>query len=135
MCRVEAAAPSVKISTSPSQGPFRVGQTVQFTCEVEPAQEHFVTYRWFIVENIYGPHTRTSTSPSFNQPFYYEYTLRYCRYICTVALNGIVLGSADKLVEVHGKYHMQSSDNMYTHACTHTHEHTHTHSGGSTNSN
>ena len=100
MCRVGAADPSVKISTSPSQGPFRVGQTVQFTCEVEPAQALPVTYQWWIVQNIFNYYTHSSES--FNTT-YNRHTLRYCRYICTVALNGTVLGLADKLVEVHGK--------------------------------
>ena len=103
MCRVGAAVPSIRISTSPSQGPFRIGQTVQFTCEVEPAQARPVTYQWGIVEGIYIYSTRTSES--FNIT-YYDDILRYGRYICTVALNETVLGSADKIVEVHGKYHM-----------------------------
>ena len=103
MCRVGAAAPSVRISTSPSQGPFRVYQTVQFTCEVEPAQAHPVTYLWRNVVKVYTYNTRTNES--FNETFN-SYTLRYYRYTCTVALNGTVLGSADKIVEVHGKYHM-----------------------------
>ena len=104
MCRVGAAAPSVRISTSPSQGPFRIGQTVQFTCEVEPAQAHPVTYLWRYVDRAYAYYT--STSESFNTTYFSLDNLRYCRYTCTVALNGTFLGSADKLVEVHGKYSM-----------------------------
>ena len=103
MCRVGAAVPSVRISSSPSQGPFRVDQTVQFTCEVEPAQTHPVTYLWRIVDRINAYYTRTSES--FNTTYIRD-NLRYCRYTCTVALNGTFLGSADKLVEVHGKYSM-----------------------------
>ena len=38
MFQVEAAASSVRITTIPSKGPFRLQQTVQFSCEVEPAQ-------------------------------------------------------------------------------------------------
>ena len=101
MCRVGAAVSSVRISTSPSQGPFRVFQTVQFTCEVEPAQALSVTYQWRIAERIYFYYNLSNES--FNITYTHWNTLRYCRYICTVSLNGIVLGSADKLVEVHGK--------------------------------
>ena len=100
MCRVGAADPSVRISTSPSQGPFRVGQTVQFTCEVDPAQAHPVTYQWRNVERVIG--FSSYTSESFNTTYYRD-TLRYCRYTCAVTFNGTVLGSADELVEVHGK--------------------------------
>ena len=106
MCRVVTEAPSIRISTRPSQGPFKVGQTVHFTCEVEPAQEHGVTYRWRAVEDLYG--FFTNTVESFSQTYHSNYTLHYCWYTCTVMLNGTVLGSADKLVEVLGKLAWQS---------------------------
>ena len=94
-----AAAPSVRISTSPSQGgPFRVGQTVQFTCEMDPAQAHPVTYQW----QRFDGDVLTFSSRSFNRT-YQNYFYRYCWYFCTITQNGTLLGSADKFIEVHGK--------------------------------
>ena len=100
MFQVEAAASSVRIVTIPNKGPFRIQQRVQFTCEVEPAESGPVTYQWKNVYYLYGgtSYSRESFSTTF-----YEYSLRYCWYFCSVSLNGTVLGSADKLVEVHGK--------------------------------
>ena len=100
MFQVEAAASSVRITTIPSKGPFRLQQTVQFSCEVEPAQSGPVTYQWRNVDYIYGG--SSYSSESFNRAFYRDF-LHYCWYFCSVSLNGTVLGSADKLVEVHGK--------------------------------
>ena len=98
MCGVGAADPSVRIITSPSNGPFRVGQTVQFTCEVELALAHPVTYQWRRVD---GTSSQDFTK-SFNRTFY-NFNYRYCWYFCTVTVNGTHVGSADRLVEVHGK--------------------------------
>ena len=38
MFLVEAAASSVRITTIPSKGNFRIQQIVQFSCEMEPAE-------------------------------------------------------------------------------------------------
>ena len=100
MFQVEAAASSVKITTIPSKGPFRLLQRVQFTCEVEPAQYGPVTYQWRSVDSVLGG--SGYSSESFNKTFYMD-ALHYCWYFCSVILNGTVLGSADKLVELHGK--------------------------------
>ena len=100
MFQVEAAASSVRITTIPSKGPFRIQQMVQFSCEVEPAQSGPVIYQWKGVEYINGG--SSYSSESFNRTFN-TYFLRYCWYFCSVSLNGTVLGSANKLVEVHGK--------------------------------
>ena len=100
MFQVEAAASSVRITTIPSKVPFRLQQTVQFSCEVEPAQSGPVIYQLKWVDNVNGG--RSYSSESFNRTFYRD-ALRYCWYFCSGSLNGTVLGSADKLVEVHGK--------------------------------
>ena len=100
MFQVEAAASSVRITTIPSKGPFRIQQLVQLSCEVEPAQSGPVTYQWWSLDNMYGG--SSYSSESFNTTFYIHF-LCYCWYFCSVSLNGTVLGSADKLVEVHGK--------------------------------
>ena len=100
MFQVEAAALSVRITTIPSKGPFRLLQRVQFTCEVEPAQSGPITYQWRSMDSALGG--SGYYSESFNKTFYIHF-LRYNWYFCSVSLNGTVLGSADKLVEVHGK--------------------------------
>ena len=93
MFQVEAVASSVRITTIPSKGPFRIHQVVQFSCEVEPAESGPVTYQWKNVDYIYGG---TSYSrESFNMTFNMD-SLRYCWYFCSVSLSGTVLGSADK---------------------------------------
>ena len=100
MFQVEAAASSVRITTIPNKGPFRLLQIVQFSCEVEPALSGAVAYQWKWVDSI---DSGTSYfSESFNTTFDFD-SLRYCWFFCSVSFNGTVLGSADKLVEVHGK--------------------------------
>lgn len=103
MSNAAAATSSVRITTIPRDGPFRVGQTVLFICEVEPAQSANVTYHWRTVEYAYGGTnfiTETETLPRF----IYIDDLRYSWYFCTATLiDGTVLGSADKLVEFQGK--------------------------------
>ena len=68
---------------------------------VETAQSTPLTYQWWSVEHVYGG-SRYS-GDSFNKSFNY-YALRNCWFSCTVTLNQTLLGSADKLIEVHGKY-------------------------------
>ena len=99
--RVEAAVSLVQITTIPEHGPFRFGQRVHFSCMVETAQSTPLTYQWQTVEYLYGG-SRYS-GDSFNKSFNDYYTLRYCWFSCTVTLNQTLLGSADKLIEVHGK--------------------------------
>ena len=91
----------VTINTVPRQGPFRIFQTVQFSCEVEPAQSEYLSYQWKTVEHVFGGPSHRGES--FNTTFE-EVNMRYCWYFCSVyASNGTVLGSANRLVEVHGK--------------------------------
>ena len=92
---------SVSIITEPSQGPFRIGQDVQFMCQVDPTPPDPVTYQWRIVERSY----EGSTSPQQNIStfyYYYDYTLRYCYYYCQASVNQTLLGSASRVVEVQG---------------------------------
>ena len=93
---------SVRITTIPSQGPFRLKQIVQFFCVVEYTQSGNVVYQWRGVEYVDAIFSFNSYQGSFNKTYYPD-NLRYCWYFCTVRLNGKVLGSAQKLVEVHGK--------------------------------
>ena len=91
----------VKINTIPRKGPFRVFQIVQFSCEVEPAQLDNLSYQWKNIENVFGG--SNFTEESFNTTLTKD-NLRYCWYFCTVyGSNGAVLGSANRLIEVHGK--------------------------------
>ena len=74
---------------------------MNFSCVVEPAPPDHVTYQWRSVESIYGG----STSTQQNWPRYYHYDyLHYCWYFCDVLLNDTVLGSANRIVEVQGKF-------------------------------
>ena len=101
MFRVETAELIVRITTIPSHGPFRLLQRVQFFCEVEPAQSDSITYQWRTVEHVDGGVGYSSESFYTIFPPHY---LRYCWYFCSIIVNGTVLGSAEKLIEVHGKY-------------------------------
>jgi len=95
--------PSVKIVTSPRLGPFRLGQTVEFTCEVDSSHDVSISYQWRSVEGVYGGGS-TYSSRSFNKTFSeYRFTLRYCWYFCTVTYNGTFTVSNSKLIEVQGK--------------------------------
>ena len=101
-------APSLRIATNPRQGPFRLGQTVEFTCEVDPVPEVLV-YQWRAVDGKYG--SSTYSGRSFNKTFYDD-TLRFCWYFCSVTHNQTLLGKADKLVEVHGEHFLYFVGNM-----------------------
>ena len=112
-CKPESL--EVRISTIPREAPFRIHQRVQFLCEVETAQSDPVVYKWKAVDDI--SESRNYSGGNFITT-YGENSLRYCWYYCTVHdLNGTVLGSSDKLIEVHGKC-------AVTCMCMHTHRHT-----------
>ena len=90
---------SVSIVTDQGQGPFRLGQKVQFSCVVDPTPPEPVTYQWKTVDVFYG---RTYTQQAFNVT--YQYYLPYCYYFCQVLINGtLIIGSASKLVELQGE--------------------------------
>ena len=44
--RVGIGAPSLRIVTNPRLGPFRLRQTVEFTCEVDLAPSENLIYQW-----------------------------------------------------------------------------------------
>jgi len=99
--------PAVVIVTSPGLGPFRLGQKVEFTCEVDSS--HFVnniSYQWRSVESVFGGSTYSTRS--FNKTFHNNdvTTLRYCWFFCTVTYNGTFTASNNKLIEVQGKLSM-----------------------------
>ena len=100
MFSVRVRGLSLRIVTYPRQGPFRLGQTVEFTCEVDPVPSEALTYQWRPVDTTYG--SSTYSGRSFNKT-YYDNTLRFCWYFCSVTHNQTLIGKADKLVEVHGE--------------------------------
>ncbi len=100
----EDTAYSVTITTVPSQGPFRIGQTVQFSCLIEPTPPDPVTYRWRIVEYARIGHTHTQQNYSRS---FYNRNLHYCYYLCEVSVNQTLLGSASRIVEVQGEYNRE----------------------------
>ena len=87
---------SVSIITDPRQGPFRVGQTVNFSCVVEPALDD-VTYQWRAVEYESSSFTRQNISRR-----YYSNSLRYCWYFCYVWQNETLINSSNLMVEIQG---------------------------------
>ena len=96
---MDVATSLVKITTVPREGPYMIGQTVQFVCEVD-THSYDVTFMWNAVEDIYG--SLSSTGMKFSSTYWQE-TLRFCWYSCTVLKNGTLIGKANKVVEVHGK--------------------------------
>ena len=87
---------SVSIITEPSQGPFRVGQDVQFMCQVDPTPPDPVTYQWRTVEDVYFG-GGSSTQQNLSRSYHYHYSLRYCYYYCQASVNQTFLGSASKV--------------------------------------
>ena len=94
-------AVAAKIVTRPPQGPFRLRQTVQFTCEVDSLPTENLTFQWRSVEYTYGG--SSYSGQSFNKTFTSRFTLRYVWLFCSVLRNTIQLASSDKIVEIHGK--------------------------------
>jgi len=91
-------ATSVTISTIPRSGPFVIGQTVQFSCEVHPSAN--ASFRWiYVYYNGYG----TSTAKALHITIH-ENTIRYPLVFCMASLSGVTLGKATKVIEVNGKY-------------------------------
>lgn len=66
---------------------------------IEPMPPGPVTYQWRMVENPYGG---SRTLQNFSRTFY-EDDLHYCYYYCEVVLNGTLVGSASRIIEVQGK--------------------------------
>ena len=93
---------SVTITTQPRQGPFRIEQTVQFSCSVHPTPLGNLTYNWRTVDRAYG---FTYTQQHFNRTYsMYDNSLHFCYYYCEVLANDtIVVGSTSRIVEVQGK--------------------------------
>ena len=93
---------SVTITTQPRQGPFRIEQTVQFSCSVHPTPPGDLTYSWKTVDSIYDS---TYTRQHFNRTYSeYENNLHFCYYYCEVLANDtIVVGSTSRIVEVQGE--------------------------------
>ena len=77
---------------------------------LETAQSTPVTYQWRSVEVVNGGFRYSGGS--FNRTFSVV-SLRYCWFSCTVTLNQTLLGSADKFIEVHGKYIKGKSARSY----------------------
>ena len=94
-------AVSTRIVTRPPQSPFRFGQTVQFTREVDSLPTEHLTFQWTSVEHTGGG--SSYSGQSFNKTFISRTTLRYVWFFCSVLRNTTQLTSSDKIVEIHGK--------------------------------
>ena len=94
-------AVSARIVTRPPQGPFRLGLTVQFICEVDSLSTENLTFQWRSVEYTYGG--SSYSGQSFYKKFTSDHTLRYVWFFCSILMNTTQLASSDKIVEIHGK--------------------------------
>ena len=90
---------TTRIITEPSQGPFRIGRQVLFSCQIEPTPPEPVTYQWRHVDHYVGGST---TRQNFSRT-YYEENLRYCYYYCEVLTNGTLISSASRIIELQGE--------------------------------
>ena len=95
----------MRIVTKPPHGPFRLGQTVQFTCEVDSLPTENLTFQWTSVEYTYGG--SSYSGQSFNRTFTVRYTLHYAWFFCSMWRNTTQLASSDKVVEIHGKLNIK----------------------------
>ena len=93
---------TVSIITDPWQGPFRIGQEVQFSCQVEPTPFGTVRYNWRNVDDVYGYFYENRQNYTHHYD-YYNSPLRYCYYFCEVSVNGTLIGSARRIVHVQGE--------------------------------
>ena len=94
-------AVSAKIVIRPPQGPFRLGQPVQFTCEVDILPTENLTFQWRSVEYTSG--SSSYSGQSFNKTFTSHGTLRYVWLFCSILRNTTPLAFSDKIMEFHGK--------------------------------
>ena len=90
--------------TNPPQGPFKLRQRVEFSCEADSASTGNFTYQWRSVENTYG-HSSSYSGQRFNKTFHYD-TLRYSWFFCSVWKNGTQIASSNRIVEVQGKIYL-----------------------------
>ena len=105
-------ADNTRILTSPPQSPFRIGQRVRFTCEVDSTSTDNLTYQWKSVEYTDGWGFSYS-GQSFNRTFH-DYSLRYSWFFCSVWKNGTRIASSNKIVEVHGKIQFFKDKKIYS---------------------
>ena len=99
-------ADKARILTSPPQSPFRIGQRVRFTCEVDSPSTDNLTYQWRSGSGS------TYSGQSFNKTFH-EYSLRYSWFFCSILKNGTRIASSSKIVEVHGKIQLYKDKKIY----------------------
>ena len=93
---------TTRIVTEPSQeGPFRIGRHVLFSCQIEPAPPEPVTYQWRYVEHSNG--VQCTPQQIIRTIYRYRYSLHHCYYYCEVLMNGSLVGSASRIIEVQGK--------------------------------
>ena len=90
-----------RIVTEPSQGPFRIGRQVLFSCQIEPSPPEPVTYQWKYVDHVYGG--GSTTQQNFSSSYHYVGSFHHCYYYCEVLMNGSLVGSASRIIEVEGK--------------------------------
>ena len=90
-----------RIVTEPSQGPFWIERQILFSCQIEPTPPEPVTYQWRYVDHVYGG--GSTTQQNISSDYHYVISLRYCYYYCEVLMNGTLVSSASRIIELQGK--------------------------------
>ena len=96
----EEEGTSVTITTQPRQGPFRIGRWVRFTCSIHPIPPGRLTYRWNLQES--GSAAFSYTQRQLSRKYSASH-LHYCYYYCEVFADGVMMGSASRIIEVLGE--------------------------------
>ena len=89
---------SVTISTLPRIGPFVVGQSVKFTCDVNTTANN-ISFDWVYVHTI-GISRATVKNVSL---YFHDDIIRYPWFYCMVSSSGVTVGKATKVIEIHDK--------------------------------
>ena len=94
---------TVSIITDPREGPFRIDQTVQFSCQLDPTPPGNVSYRWRFVDEA-GSSGASGLQQNFSRIYsIYGYHPHHCYYFCEVSVNGTPVSSARRIVQVQGE--------------------------------
>ena len=91
---------TTRIVTEPSQGPFRIERQVLFSCQIEPTPPEPVTYQWRYVEEAFSGGSASGQNITRT---HYDRSLHLCYYYCEVLINGTLVGTASRIIEVQGK--------------------------------
>ena len=93
---------TVMVITDPPNGPFLVGNRINFTCHVDPLPPEPVTYSWHAMTNANGSTLYLPGQKTIHYiPSYQD--LHFSWFFCKMLSNESVIGFGRRLVEIHGK--------------------------------